>query len=484
MRAIVTILLLALSTTMVLAQSAVGNVVISEIMYNPPEAGADSLEFIELYNRGSQPVNLQGCTFAAGVVFTFQSAHILQPGQYVVVGIDSAAMLRNFGVAAYRFSSGALSNSGERIELRDGQGNIVDSLRYSNAAPWPTPANGLGSSLVLCDASADNALPGSWASSTTSAGFSINGLPIFASPGAANNCSTGPPPSYPVYPIGQISTVNAQGVADSVGTRCQLEGIVYGNNLRPGGLQFTLIDETNYGIAVFFNSGDFGYTVAEGDRVIGRGVISQYNGLLQFNLDTLWRVSSGNSLLQAAVVTGLSEQTESRLVKLLNVQLVDPAQWTPSASGFNVDVADINSNVYTLRIDNDIDLFMAPAPVGRFNVTGLGGQFDSSAPFTEGYQLLPRYAADIVPTGVSNEQEPFWAASLKLYPNPTAAVMFIELPVVCDRLVVTDGLGRMLMERNPSASSFELSLTQLPAGSYYLRLHSSTGIVVRMINKQ
>jgi hypothetical protein len=484
MRAIVTFLLLALSTTFALAQSAVGNVVISEIMYNPPEAGNDSLEFIELYNRGSQPVNLQGCNFTAGVVFTFQNAHTLQPGQFVIVGVDSAALLRNFGVAAYKFVSGALSNSGERIELRDGQGNVVDSLRYSNAAPWPAAANGLGSSLVLCDVSADNALAASWASATTSAGFSINGLPVFASPGAANNCSSGPPPSYPAYPIGQVTTVNAQGVADSVGTRCQLEGIVYGNNLRPGGLQFTLIDETNYGIAVFFNSGDFGYAVTEGDRVIGRGVVSQYNGLLQFNLDTLWRVSSGNALVQAAVVTALSEQTESRLVKLLNVELVDPAQWMGAGSGFNVDVTDGNGNVHTLRIDNDVDLFTAPAPTGRFNVTGLGGQFDASAPFTEGYQLLPRYAADIVPTGVSNEQEAFWQASLKLYPNPATALVFVELPVVCDRLVLTDGLGRVLMERNPSAASFELSLAGLAAGNYYLRLHTSTGIAVRMINKQ
>lgn len=484
MRAIITCLLFAMSTTFAFAQSVIGNVIISEIMYNPPESGADSLEFIELYNKGSQAVNLQGCTFSAGVVFTFQSAHILEPGQYVVVGIDSAAMLRNFGVAAYRFSSGALSNGGERIELRDGQGNVVDSLRYGNAAPWPAAANGLGSSLVLCDVAADNALPENWAPSTTSAGFSINGLPVFASPGADNSCAVGPPPSYPVYPIGQVISVNAEGVADSVGTRCQLEGIVYGNNLRPGGLQFTLIDETNYGIAVFLNSGDFGYTVIEGDRVIGRGVITQYNGLLQFNLDTIWRVSSGNSLVQAAVVTALSEQTESRLVKLLNVQLVDPAQWTPAVSGFNVDVADANGNIHTLRIDNDVDLYSAAAPVGRFNVTGLGGQFDASAPFTEGYQLLPRYAADIVPTGVSSDEEASWAPSLKLFPNPTASIVFVELPVVCQRLLLTDGSGRTLVDTNPASSFFELSIGELPAGIYYMHIHSGAAVVVRAINKQ
>jgi len=44
-----------------------------------------------------------------------------------------------------------------------------------------------------------------------------------------------------------------------------------------------------------------------------------------------------------------------------------------------------------------VDLYSRGYPQGTFSVTGIGGQFDTSAPFDEGYQLLPRYIADISP---------------------------------------------------------------------------------------
>ena len=37
---------------------AYSQIVINEISYNPPESGQDSLEYIELYNLGSNAVDL------------------------------------------------------------------------------------------------------------------------------------------------------------------------------------------------------------------------------------------------------------------------------------------------------------------------------------------------------------------------------------------------------------------------------------------
>ena len=198
-----------------------------------------------------------------------------------------------------------------------------------------------------------------------------------------------------VCTIASITTNNVDGEPDSLGVNCEIQGIVYGVNYRPGGLQFTVIDDNNDGIGIF-SFDDFGYTVQEGDEVIVRGEVTFFNGLTQMGPDTVILVSSGNDLFDPTIVTALGEDTESQLVTLENVSLVDPEQWTGSGSGFNVDVTD-GTNTYTVRIDADVDIYNMGAPTGTFNVTGLGGQFDSSAPYDEGYQLLPRYAADIDP---------------------------------------------------------------------------------------
>ncbi|MEM7161189.1 MAG: lamin tail domain-containing protein [Bacteroidota bacterium] len=200
--------------------------------------------------------------------------------------------------------------------------------------------------------------------------------------------------AIPTYEIGEINTVDMDGVADSADVECKIIGTVYGVNLRPAGLQFTMHDGTG-GIGVFNATGNLGYTVQEGDEIRMIGTISQFSGLTQMNPDSIVFLSAGNPLNDALVVNALNEDTESELVTLECVTLDDPSQWSPGGSGFNVDVTN-NIGSYTLRIDADVDLFNAPAPTGTFTVTGIGGQFDSSPPFDSGYQLLPRYSADIV----------------------------------------------------------------------------------------
>ena len=98
--------------------------------------------------------------------------------------------------------------------------------------------------------------------------------------------------SYPVYSIPSVTHVNQEGVADSLNIKCQLSGIVHGYNLRPGGLQFTLIDNQNNGIGVFNGTNDLGYTVTEGDAVTIKGTINQFNGLTQIIADELTLNSS------------------------------------------------------------------------------------------------------------------------------------------------------------------------------------------------
>src|SRR5690606_32156120 len=172
------------------------------------------------------------------------------------------------------------------------------------------------------------------------------------------------PISYPQYTIGEVTTVNANGVADSLGVTCEITGIVYGINQRPpNGLQFTIIDENNEddGIGLFSGAENWGYTVDEGDEVVIRGTIEQFNGLTQINPDTVWEVSSGNSLHNPEVVTDMSEDTESKLVRFENMSFIEDLDtvWTGTGPGYNVKISD-GTNTFIMRIDNDVDLFDMP----------------------------------------------------------------------------------------------------------------------------
>ncbi|HEX2898795.1 MAG TPA: PKD domain-containing protein, partial [Bacteroidia bacterium] len=198
---------------------------------------------------------------------------------------------------------------------------------------------------------------------------------------------------FQTLPIGTVNTVDSAGVADSLGLKCWVHGVVYGGNLRPAGLQFTIIDGTG-GIGVFRATGSLGYTITETDSIKILGTVAQFNGLTQMNVDSVVLLSTGNALKTPTQITALDESTESDLIIFKNAWIVNPAQWTGTGSGFNVDVTD-GTNTLIMRIDADVDLYTQPAPVGMFHVCGLGNQFDNSSPYTSGYQFFPRYIADI-----------------------------------------------------------------------------------------
>jgi len=197
----------------------------------------------------------------------------------------------------------------------------------------------------------------------------------------------------PVYDIEEVLGLDANGGATSLNEVCELRGVVYGVNLRPAGLEFTMIDPTS-GIGVFLASGNLGYTVNESDSVHVVGTIVQFNGLIQINPTTISLMSTGNTLKIPTQVTSLGEETESDLIQLNCVSLTDATQWTNSGSGFNVAITN-GEETFTLRVDADTDVFGSSAPQGAFTLVGIGSQFDSSSPYTSGYQIMPRYISDL-----------------------------------------------------------------------------------------
>lgn len=199
---------------------------------------------------------------------------------------------------------------------------------------------------------------------------------------------------YPPYDIVQVRPIDSNGVADSMGVACELRGIVHGWNDYPSAFQFTLIDGTG-GINVFSPVSNFGYSpVVPGDSVRIRGTIDQFGGLTQIIADTLIYEGSGFTTEEPLQVNELDEDTESRVVKLKCVELVNPAQWTNQVPSFDVDIT-TGAAVYTMRIDANTDLFGLPAPEGVFGVTGIADQRDFTAPYFSGYRISPRNQFDL-----------------------------------------------------------------------------------------
>ncbi|MFN3530726.1 MAG: T9SS type A sorting domain-containing protein [Bacteroidia bacterium] len=234
-----------------------------------------------------------------------------------------------------------------------------------------------------------------------------------------------PPPSYRTLTIGQIRGNDTNGLADSIGVRVRTRGVVMGFNKRPAGLEFHIFDRTsNNGISVFRATGNLGYNVAEGDSVEVVGMVAHFNGLSQINVDSVHFISPNNTLPATELVTVLNEYSESRLVRLNGLSLVDPTQWpTPgtTGSGRNVNVTN-GTDVFVVRIVAPVDLFGTAAPTGTFDFVGIGGQFFSAFPHTGGYQLVPRYMADLITSGGGQDS----LTNFSLLSPPNNATLTVE----------------------------------------------------------
>ena len=199
--------------------------------------------------------------------------------------------------------------------------------------------------------------------------------------------------TYPVYEIDQVRGVTNQGVLDSIDVACELRGIVHGWNDYPQGLRFTLIDPTN-GINVFSPISNFDYEVTEGDSVRVRGVVGQFNGLATLYADTLIFEGSGFATQEPILVNEMGEETESQIVKLKCVKLLDPSQWTNNFPFFDVMVS-YGLGEVQIRIDGNTNIWGTDAPLGTFGVTGIGGQYDGQLPLLDSYTLMPRSLDDL-----------------------------------------------------------------------------------------
>lgn len=298
-----------------------------------------------------------------------------------------------------------------------------------------------------------------------------------------------PPPAYNVYTIADIHSEDVNGKADSLDVMCELTGIVYGINLRDNGLLFTINDGEG-GISVFSNN-NFGYEVNEGDELKIQGKIGQFNGLTQIQPDTLWKVSEGNALVQPTGFsdTSLYEALESEYVRMENLSLIDKEDWKGDGSSFNVRFS-INSSTDPLMVRIDDNTALASLSLFEitglmddeilsypWTITGIGGQFDDSEPYTSGYQLFPFNRNDIF---VLTPSAPTYQIdhSIQVFPNPiTGDWLEVRAETLIENLRLYNTFGQLINETNKNS----INVKEMSSGCYLLEVETHKGKTLKKI---
>jgi hypothetical protein len=141
-------------------------VVINEINYHSSDT-ADAADWIELYNRVPDAIDISGWILKDEKddhSFEIPENIYLPVDGYRVICEDSTRFDRQFPTIHDRtgnFSFG-LGNSGDCIRLYNATMDFVDSVHYSDEAPWPYTADGYGNTLSLIAPYLSNDLPQSW----------------------------------------------------------------------------------------------------------------------------------------------------------------------------------------------------------------------------------------------------------------------------------------------------------------------------------
>jgi len=172
--------------------SAPISVVITEIMYHPyhSDTGPENIgaEYIELFNRGAEPVSLSGWRINNGVDFVFPDV-TLGAGEYLAVAADADIFKAIYSGLSNVVGgwAGRLSNKGEAIEILDDKGVQIDRVLYADEGEWAVRElgpedythrgwvwsnqhDGGGSSLELINAGMPNEYGQNWSASLVNGG--------------------------------------------------------------------------------------------------------------------------------------------------------------------------------------------------------------------------------------------------------------------------------------------------------------------------
>ena len=142
------------------------SIIINEVNYISSSC-INSGDWIEIYNNSNEQVDISNWVLKGGNPedeYIFPDHLILMPKDYLIVAENRDSIESLYGNnmnLAGNFMFG-LNREGEVIKLYNEDYQLIHSLQYSSAYPWPDGPNGKGATLELYTGDTDNSHHGNW----------------------------------------------------------------------------------------------------------------------------------------------------------------------------------------------------------------------------------------------------------------------------------------------------------------------------------
>jgi phosphatidylserine/phosphatidylglycerophosphate/cardiolipin synthase-like enzyme len=210
--------------------------------------------------------------------------------------------------------------------------------------------------------------------------------------------------------IDNLNQNNASGVPTLNATSVTVNGTVISPDsiFSPTATDIHIQDATG-ATDVFLTGGTATYHFGFGDSVQVTGTVTQFNGLTEIGLagGSVTHLGTATVIPQPLVLTCTqalnsyvfafnTEPNQSRLIRINGVHIAS-GTWPTTVSGSNSSI-NISDGTATLLlfIDKDSPVNGSPSPSSVFDIIGVLRQFDSTSPYTTGYELVPRFVSDVV----------------------------------------------------------------------------------------
>ncbi|MFC2137160.1 lamin tail domain-containing protein [Bacteroidota bacterium] len=472
------------------------DLMISEIFYN--SSLGDDYDFIEIYNpKHATAIDLSNYTITGAVIYTFPNQIIIAPNEYIVIASDSTKY-NSGNTQIFSWFSGDLDDTADTLVLKDNEGVLLDSLCYTNLAPWPQLVSDTSIELIAFDL--DN-MGESWQKGIMAGGSP--GIPVFTDAiysikineflANNNNYNGDEHNEYNDW----IELLNTGSETVNIG------GMFLTNNTSVSDLYQLPTDDPD---ATRIGPGE--YILLWADNDTEQGPLH-----LGFRLDAegghIGLSADGKTIFEGLSYTAQAEDDSYGRYTDGNNNWVTFKRPTPGIKNSvppvfisepdTIIAQDEEYNYHILASDEDgdvmsfgvyqkpmwLNLIIEDQSVSLSGTTPLGFNPVSVKLFvTDGYTkpVIQEFAISRLPDSPEIISENCALNQLKIYPNPSNNMIFVETENSTEGIIeIYDITGKRLFTRTIQSNSEKINITCFAEGIYLLKITQAEAIQTRKI---